>query len=46
MQKHIAEWHGEKAADAYLRWMYQGKGVDLRDYERHALIADRFWKQC
>lgn len=33
----VAKWHGEKAADAYLRGEYD-------DFCRHASIADRLWE--
>lgn len=40
----VADWHGVQAAQCYVRWMNNGDDNDLRNYTRHASIADRMWK--
>lgn len=41
----IANWHGEKAATAYMRWLRTDDEADLRDFHRHTAIADRLWRR-
>jgi len=41
MLNRIGDWHGEKAAEAYKRYQRAWNDEDLRDFARHALIADR-----
>jgi hypothetical protein len=40
----IADWHGTMAAAAYKQWQHTQKEDSLRDYARHAYIADQLWK--
>lgn len=44
MMARIASWHGEQAADYYVRWQRTESEVDLRNYVRHCTIAKRMWK--
>ena len=43
MLMRIADWHGEQAALHYMRWQRTESEDDLRNYSRHASLADRMW---
>jgi hypothetical protein len=43
MKQRIADWHGVQAASFYSKWTRTKDDADLRDYCRHAAIADRMW---
>jgi hypothetical protein len=45
MLMRVANWHGEQAANYYLRWSRSNDESDLRNYARHAIIADRMWRR-
>jgi hypothetical protein len=44
MMQRVANWHGEKAADFYMKWLRTGDPADERDYVRHCIICKKMWK--
>jgi hypothetical protein len=44
MLDRVAMWHGEKAADFYMKWLRTGDPADERDYVRHCIICKKMWK--
>lgn len=48
MLDRVATWHGEQAAVCYQRHLRADNEkqaeADLRDFARHAAIADKLWK--
>lgn len=46
LRSRIANWHGEQAAAMYLRWSHSANEEQLRDYVRHAGIAERMWAEA
>lgn len=41
--KRIADWHGEQAANFYVRWSRTAAESDMRDYLRHSSLAEKMW---
>ena len=44
MLRRIANWHGERAADAYVAWTIFNNPEDLALYCYHILKADKLWR--
>ena len=45
MMQRVADWHGEKAVEAYLEWVDKGEDSAMIRYLRHLRIANFIWNQ-